>query len=29
MPVAILMWTWIVYRNNPVPALAEKQTKDA
>jgi len=21
MPVAILVWTWIVYRNNPVPAL--------
>ena len=25
IPVAILVWTWIVYRNNPVPAL--EQTK--
>jgi hypothetical protein len=23
IPVAILVWTWIVYRNNPVPALEE------
>jgi hypothetical protein len=29
MPVAILVWTWIVYRNNPVPALDEKQAKHA
>jgi len=21
LPVAILVWTWLVYRNNPVPAL--------
>lgn len=21
IPLAILVWTWIVYRNNPVPAL--------
>jgi hypothetical protein len=21
IPVAILVWTWIIYRNNPVPAL--------
>jgi hypothetical protein len=29
MPIAILVWTWIVYRNNPVPALAEKHAKRA
>jgi len=29
MPVAILVWTWIVYRNNPVPALDEKRAKHA
>jgi hypothetical protein len=28
-PIAILAWTWIVYRNNPVPALAEKHAKRA
>jgi hypothetical protein len=27
LPAAILVWTWIVYRNNPVPALDEKQAR--
>lgn len=25
LPVAILVWTWIVYRNNPVPALEKTE----
>jgi len=29
MPIAILAWTWIVYRDNPVPALAEKRARCA